>query len=133
METRFYETLYLAKPDLSEEDYGKLVAKVNELVDKNNGRVIKCEEWGRKTLAYRVKKFDKGYYVLLQYCAGPGTSAEIERNLRLDETVLKYQTIKLAEHVDPEELLKGAEEPSEEKTEEETGTSEETDITEKEV
>lgn len=101
---RYYETLYLINPDLSDEDYGEVVTKFNNLVEKNNGSVINVDEWGKKTLAYEVKKFDKGYYVLLQYCGAAEISTELNRNLILDERVIKYQTIKLGNDVDPEAL-----------------------------
>ena len=62
------------------------------------------DEWGKKTLAYPVKKFDKGYYVLLQYCGEPGLLTELHRNFNLDDKILKYQTIKLSDNADPEAL-----------------------------
>ncbi|MEA2040454.1 MAG: 30S ribosomal protein S6 [Thermodesulfobacteriota bacterium] len=106
---RYYETLYLINPDLSDEDYGDVVTKFNNLVEKNKGSVINVDEWGKKTLAYKVKKFDKGYYVLLQYCGAAEILAELNRDLTLDDRVLKYQTIKLSNDVDPEALKSEAE------------------------
>lgn len=101
---RYYETLYLINPNLSDEEYGEVVAKFSDLVAKKNGVLINADEWGKKTLAYAVKKFDKGFYVLIQYC-GPGEIiAGIERDMRLDERILKFQTVKLSDQVDPEEL-----------------------------
>ena len=108
---RYYETLYLINPDLSDEDYGDVVTKFNNLVEKNKGSIIKVDEWGKKTLAYEVMKFDKGFYVLLQYCGTAEISAELTRDLTLDDRVLKYQTIKLSNDVDPESLKPAAEEP----------------------
>jgi len=107
---RYYETLYLINPNLAEEDYKVVVSKFNDLVEKNKGVVIKVDEWGKKTLAYEVKKFGKGYYVLLQYCGEPGITAELKRYLSIDDRVLKYQTIKLSDNADPEALKAKAEE-----------------------
>ena len=59
---------------------------------------------GKKTLAYDIKKFDKGYYVLLQYCGEAGLTAELKRELGLDDRILKYQTIKLSDDADLEKL-----------------------------
>ena len=101
-----------------------VVSKFNNLVKKNKGVVIKVDEWGKKTLAYEVKKFGKGYYVLLQYCGGPGITAELKRDLSIDERVLKYQTIKLSDDADPEALEAKAEEGTIEPPEE-AGTTEE--------
>ena len=101
---RYYETLYIVNPSLAEEDYRAVVAKFTDAVGKNKGVVTKVDEWGKKTLAYDIKKFDKGYYVLLQYCGESGLTAELKRELSLDDRILKYQTIKLSDNADPEEL-----------------------------
>ena len=107
---RYYETLYLINPNLADEDYREVVIKFNDFVEKNKGVVIRVEEWGKKTLAYNVKKFDKGYYVLLQYCGEPVLIEKLQRDLKLDDRVLKYQTVKLSDNEDPEALKARAEE-----------------------
>ena len=104
MKIKYYETLYLINPNLDDEDYKDIVIKFNNVVEKNEGILIKVDEWGKKTLAYKIKKFDKGYYVLLRYCGKPGITAELKRVLKLDEKVLKYQTVKLSDNADPEAL-----------------------------
>lgn len=101
---RYYETLYLINPNLSGEDCREVVTKFSDLVENNKGVVVKVDEWGKKTLAYKVKKFDKGYYVLLQYCGQADMLEELKRGLTLDDRVLKYQTIKLSDNADPEAL-----------------------------
>ena len=93
---------------------------------------------GKKTLAYDIKKFDKGFYVLLQFCGEAGLTAELKREMGLDDRILKYQTIKLSDNADPEKLMpepapseaeKGEAEPveavQEETSSEETGTEDE--------
>jgi small subunit ribosomal protein S6 len=102
---RYYETLYIINPNLAEEDYRALVAKFTDAVGKNKGVVTKVDEWGKKTLAYDIKKFDKGFYVLLQYCGEPGLTAEIKREMSLDDRILKYQTVKLSDNADLEKLM----------------------------
>jgi small subunit ribosomal protein S6 len=102
---RYYETLYLINPELAEEDCRGVIDKFNSLIEKNNGVVIKVDEWGKKTLAYQIKKFDKGYYVLLQYCGEPGLLTELRDN------------------ADPE-ALKPKTEPSEAEAEAEAGEAE---------
>ena len=111
---RYYETLYIIKPDLSEEDYRGAVEKFSDLIGKNNGVVTKVDEWGTRTLAYEVKKFNKGSYVLLQYCGEPGITEELKREMTLDDRVIKYQTIKLSDDVDPETLKAAGEEGTKE-------------------
>ena len=112
---KYYETLYIINPNVADEEYREVVNKFNELVEKNKGVLVKVDEWGKKTLAYLVKKFDKGYYTLLQYCGESGITEELEKDFRLDDRVLKYQTIKLSNNADPE-ALKAAVEESEVKT-----------------
>ena len=102
---RHYETIYIANPDLSEEAYKDLLTKCSGIIEKNKGVMVKVEEWGNTRLAYQVRKFDKGSYVLLDFCGTPGLTNRLEREMKLDERVLKFQTVKLAENVDPEELV----------------------------
>ena len=109
----YYETLYLINPNLPDEEYRDIVGKYNDLVEKNKGVIVNIDEWGKKTLAYVVKKFDKGYYVLLQYCGIGSIIGEVERNMLLDERILKFQTIKLADNSNPEELMAKAKEQKE--------------------
>jgi small subunit ribosomal protein S6 len=104
MKMKYYETLYLINPNLADEDYEDVVSKFNNVIEKNEGIFIKVDEWGKKTLAYKIKKFDKGYYVLLRYCGNSGITAELKRVLKLDERVLKYQTVKLSDNADPDAL-----------------------------
>jgi small subunit ribosomal protein S6 len=116
---RYYETLYIINPDMSDEEYRAVVAKINNVVEKESGVITRVEEWGKRTLAYEVKKFDKGSYVLLQYCGEAGIVETLKREMSLDERVIKFQTIKLSDHADPE-ALKAAEDadnqaPAEEK------------------
>ena len=101
---RYYETLYIINPNLAEEDYRVVVAKFTDAVEKNKGVVTKVDEWGKKSLAYDIKKFDKGFYVLLQYCGEAGLTAELKRELGLDDRILKYQTVKLSDNADLEKL-----------------------------
>ncbi|MBC8418105.1 MAG: 30S ribosomal protein S6 [Desulfobacteraceae bacterium] len=101
---RYYETLYIINPDLADDDYRDVVTKMTGLVEKNEGVVTKVDEWGKRTLAYDVKKFDRGYYVLLQYCGEPGITAELKREMSLDDRVIKYQMVKLSDSADPEAL-----------------------------
>ena len=105
---RYYETLYLINPELAEEECRGVIDKFNSLIEKNNGVVVTVDEWGKKTLAYPIKKFDKGYYVLLQYCGESDIISILKRDLKLDDRILKYQTIKLNEDVDPKALLSEA-------------------------
>lgn len=94
---RKYETIFIINPDLSEEDIKGLIEKVSGIIQSLQGEVSKIEEWGKKKLAYEVKKMSKGYFVLLHFMGTSQVLAELERNLRLIDAVLKYQTVRLDE------------------------------------
>ena len=111
---KHYETIFIINPNLSEEEYGETLTKFRDLIDKVKGIMIKVEEWGKQKLAYQLMRFDSGFYVLIDYCGEPGMTVEFERNLKLDERILKYQTIKLADKADPEALIRKEKENKEE-------------------
>ncbi len=106
---RYYETLYMINPNLPDSAYEEIKDKFTALSEKNSGVLVNIDDWGKKSLAYQVKNFDKGYYVLLQYCGEGNIVAEIEHGMRLDERVLKFQTVKLSDQADPEQLKLEAE------------------------
>lgn len=102
---RQYETIFVVNPTLVEETYREVVNKFKNTIEKQKGVIVKAEEWGTQRLAYTVKKFDRGAYVLFNYCGDAGVTSELERDLKLDDRILKYQTVKLAEEVDPQLLM----------------------------
>ena len=110
---RRYETLFIVTPDSSEEDLKAVAAKIKGVVTGMNGIVASYDEQGRKKLAYSVKKQNKGYYVLMDYVGSADIVSELERNMRLDDRVLKYLTVKLADQVDPESIEPEKTEPQE--------------------
>ena len=110
---RRYETLFIVTPDSSEEDLKAVATKIKGVVTGMNGIVASYDEQGRKKLAYSVKKQNKGYYVLMDYVGSADIVSELERNMRLDDRVLKYLTVKLADQVDPESIEPEKSEPEE--------------------
>jgi small subunit ribosomal protein S6 len=102
---RQYETIYIMRPSLAEGEYGDAQEKFTGLIEKNQGVLIKVDQWGERTLAYPLQKMNKGYYVLLEYCGEAGLTEELERLFKLDDRVLKYQTVKISDNADPEALL----------------------------
>ena len=99
---RKYETFFIIDPDLTEEALNLAGEKLKGIVNANGGVVITYVPWGKKKLAYPVKKRNQGLYILMEYCGGPELVAELERNMRLDERVLKFITVKLEDRFDPE-------------------------------
>ncbi len=111
---RHYEILFIVTPDSSEEDLKAVATKIKGVVTGMNGIVTSYDEQGRKKLAYSVKKQNKGYYVLMDYVGSADIVSELERNMRLDDRVLKYLTVKLADQVDLESIEPEKSEPPEE-------------------
>ena len=98
---REYETIFLVRPDLAEDLVDKIVERMRGIVQRDGGKVIKVENWGKKKTAYEVKKHLRAIFIRFDYLGGTGAVAEFERNLRMTDDVLKYQSVKLADEVDP--------------------------------
>jgi len=118
---RRYETLFIITPDSSDDELKTIFEKFQTVVTTRKGQMISYEEQGKKKLAYDIKKHGKGYYVLMDYLGPADIVAEVERNLRLDERILTYITVKLADQVDPESLKAEAVEPRRTAKPEESG------------
>jgi small subunit ribosomal protein S6 len=125
--TREYETIYVLRPDVTKENAERIGARVDEAVGREGGRLTLVETWGRRQLAYPVTKYKRGVYVYLKYIGGGGVVNELERNLRMLDDVLKYQTVKVRDEVDagsveidPENVKFEAIEPPAEDEEEES-------------
>jgi small subunit ribosomal protein S6 len=97
---REYETIYILRPDVDADGADKVAQRVTEVVEREKGRVVKFEAWGRRKLAYEVNKQRKGVYVYVKYLGKGGLVLELERNLRLADAVLKHLTVQLRDDVD---------------------------------
>ena len=92
-----YECVLIARQDISSSQAEGLVDQFSEIVTTNGGQVTKKEMWGLRTLAYRIKKNRKGHYALLNIDSPPEAVAEMERNMRLNEDILRYLTLRMDE------------------------------------
>ncbi len=117
-----YETIYIINPTLDADSLREVVTKFSDLIKRLKGYIVKVNEWGKRKLAYEVKRFDKGYYIVIDFCGLPEIVKELERNLKLDDRILKYLTVKIDEDVDPEDLT-GKEQEKEDKIEDSTNES----------
>ena len=90
-----YECVFIARQDLTQSQSEGLAQKFSELLQNNGGKVTKVEHWGLRQLAYRIKKNRKGYYHLMNLEATPEVVAEMERNMRLDEDMLRFLTVRV--------------------------------------
>jgi small subunit ribosomal protein S6 len=91
---RIYETMLVLDPEMSKEQIDAFLEKLKQFLGDRGAQVLKVEEWGLNTLAYTIKKKKKGYYLLLYLNGEAALVAEMERNLRLMEEVLRYLTVK---------------------------------------
>ena len=91
---RDYEVLYILRPDMSEEEYTAAVEKFNALIQANGGEVVKTDIWGKRKLAYEIEKLHDGYYVLVNFRSGTDVPAELERNFRISDEVIRYLVVK---------------------------------------
>jgi small subunit ribosomal protein S6 len=94
---RTYEVMYIVRPDLEEAELEKLVEGFNTVVTNGGGEVTNIERLGRRRLAYIVRKFQDGIYVLLHISADGPLVAELERRLRVTEQVIKFITVRTDE------------------------------------
>ena len=95
-----YESVFIARQDIASTQVDTLGEQFTKIVEGLNGKVTKREYWGLRNLAYRIKKNRKGHYVLLNIDAPAPAVAEMERNMRINEDVLRYLTVKVDE-LDP--------------------------------
>ena len=95
--SRVYEVMFIIRPDVTEEDADKLIAGFSTTVTNGGGVVKSVEKMGRRKLAYMVRKFNDGNYVLLTIEAGGPVVLELERRLRVTEPVIKFITVRIDE------------------------------------
>jgi len=95
--SRLYEVMFIIRPDVADEDADKLIDGFKNTVTHGGGVVKNAEKLGRRKLAYTVRKFDDGNYVLLTIEAGGPVVLELERRLRVSEPVIKFITVRMDE------------------------------------
>lgn len=100
---RTYESIIIVNPEVTGDAYQSLLDKYKEILNQQNATLHKIDEWGTRTLAYRVRKQFKGTYVLFVFDVSPEGLAELERRFRLDESIIKFQSVHL-EKFDPSSL-----------------------------
>lgn len=93
-----YEHIFLARQDLSGAQVDELIQNYKTLLEDNGGKVGRIENWGLKTLTYRMKKNRKAHYALLDIDAPAPAVQEMERQMRINEDILRYMTVSVEEH-----------------------------------
>jgi small subunit ribosomal protein S6 len=97
---RKYETLYILKHDSPPEKTEAAKTKFRDILAAGGALLVKEDVWGKKKLAFEIKKHSKGVFVLLVYLAEPEVVSEVERNLKINSEVIRYLTVKVSDHVD---------------------------------
>jgi len=92
-----YEVVFIISPEVTDEDVPDTIDKISELVSKSGGSVTEVSQWGRRKLAYPIKRFTEGNYVLAQLELKPSLTKELEANLRLSSDVLRHLLIKVGD------------------------------------
>ena len=97
---RKYEVIFIVRPDSTDEDVGKLVTQMEGVVAGAGGKVEKVERMGRRRLAYRVARQREGFYVLFLIEGGGDTIKELERRLKVTDSVIKFLTVRIDEELE---------------------------------
>ena len=107
----FYESIFIARQELAESDIKKTISDLKEILEKNNSKLIDTESWGLRNLAYKIEKNKKGHYIVLKIDGNGNAIHELERNMRIDENIIRYLSIKTKEiNKEPSILSKKSEE-----------------------
>ena len=96
MSKHVYESAVLINAALDDEAIKNLIGRIKETISTNGGEILEVEDWGRKRLAYQVKKSKIGYYAIFRFNSPPDLIPKLERYYQLDETILRYLTITLS-------------------------------------
>jgi small subunit ribosomal protein S6 len=94
---RTYELMFIVRPDMPEEDQDKLISTLESVVTTSGGNMKNVEKMGKRRLAYMVRRFHDGVYILLTVEGGGGLIHELERRLRVSEPVIKFLTVRIDE------------------------------------
>lgn len=93
-----YEHVFLARQDLSQAQVDALAESATKIVEENQGKVVKTETWGLRSLAYKIQKNRKAHFVMLDLDASGAAVAELERQTRMNEDVIRYMTVRVEDH-----------------------------------
>jgi small subunit ribosomal protein S6 len=97
---RRYETLFIVQVDLPDDELSNLIERYSSIITAFKGTVVKTEKWGKRKLAYQIRKQTNGYYILIDFAGKSAVIEEMERNFKIDDKVLKFMTILKDDKVD---------------------------------
>lgn len=96
-----YETVFILRADIDSETSERVISRAIAAIENTGGRLTKVESWGKRRLAYPISKQRKGFYVYVRYLGYQGVVAELERNLRMMDAVLRHMSVQLRKDLDP--------------------------------
>ena len=99
---REYETIYILRPEAATENIQEINGRVRKIIEDGGGKVLRLDNWGKRKLAYEISKQLKGIYLYWLYLGEANLVAEIERNLRMLDMVIRYQSVRVDQDVNPE-------------------------------
>ncbi len=106
MEDRLYDLIFICRPDTPEADVDKLIATLEHSAAEKTAKIEKIEKWGRKRMAYRVRKLREGFYVYMSIRSNHGELIkELERRLKVADPVIKYLTVRIDEEMKRQQKL----------------------------
>ena len=103
---RRYETIFISYADLPEEEINGFIERYSAIIKDRKGTLIKVEKWGKRKLAYEIKKQARGFYVLIDFAGNSAIVTELERNLKIGDKILKFMTVKTRDKISPEDIEK---------------------------
>jgi small subunit ribosomal protein S6 len=105
---RNYEVVFVAAPTLTSEELDGFINHIQSVVEGKNGKIVKVDNWGKKSLAYKIKKFREGYYVVLSIEGDGSTIAELERRFRVTDYIIRFISVRIDEDLKRSEKIKAA-------------------------
>ena len=111
-----YETIFIVQVDLPTDELNSLIERYRAIVTALKGAIIKVEKWGKRKLAYEIKKQSNGYYVMIDFAGKSTIIDELERNFKIDDKILKFMTIMKDDNVDLATIEKEKQEESQRET-----------------
>ncbi len=133
MYLRKYEVFFIVDPDLGDSELKSLETKLKDVISREGGKCLSYAPWGKRKLAYPVKKRTRGHYFIMEVAGSPMLPHELERNMKIDERVLKFITIKLEDRYEPEKEMAVESKPQDEQPKEEKQTEVSSSEEQKEV
>jgi small subunit ribosomal protein S6 len=103
---RTYEVVFVAAPTLTAEELDGFITHVQGVVEGKNGKIVKVDNWGKRSLAYKIKKFRDAYYVVLTVEGDGAVIAELERRFRVTDYIMRFLTVRIDEDLKRSEKLR---------------------------